>query len=141
MSLELRIEKIGDAKLPDYHYAHDAGFDLYCAEEVTIKAGERALIGTGIKMAIPEGYAGLIWDKGGVSNKKGLKSLGGVVDTGYRGEVKVGLVNISKEEVVLPKHEPIAQMLIQKVEHAKIVEGKLDDETERGVRGFDSRGI
>ena len=137
--VQLRVKRTGDAVLPGYHYAHDAGLDLCTADDVSISPGARVLIHTGISMAIPEGHAGLIWDKSGVANKRGLKTLGGVVDSGYRGEILVGLVNLSGEEVRLPKHEPIAQILIQKIEHAQIQEVEDLDDTERGARGFDSR--
>ncbi len=139
MTLPIKMLRLGDAKLPDVHYAHDAGLDLYSLEEVTIAPSERVLVGTGIAMAIPQGYAGLVWDKSGHANKRGLKTLGGVVDAGYRGEIKVGLINLSQESVILPKHEPVAQMLIQKVEQVSVVEVDSLDDTERGSRGFDSR--
>jgi len=135
--MQLKVIKLGDAKLPDYHYAHDAGLDLYVSDEVRIAPGERVSAPTGVAMAIPEGYVGLIWDKSGHSHKRGLKTMGGVVDSGYRGEVKVGIINLSRQEVVIGKHEAIAQMLIQKVEHVAVVEGALDD-TERGEKGFGS---
>jgi dUTP pyrophosphatase len=138
MLLALKVKKIGDAKLPDYHYAHDAGLDLYASEDTLLSPGERVQVPTGISMAIPEGYVGLVWDKSGHSHKRGLKILGGVIDSGYRGEVMIGMVNLSDVAVTLKKHDPVAQMLIQKVEHVEILEVDELDSTERGVRGFDS---
>ncbi len=139
MSFDLRVKKIGDGRLPDYHYTHDAGLDLYAAREVSIPPGARALVPTGIACAIPEGYVGLVWDKSGLSNKKGLKTLGGVIDAGYRGEIMIGLINLSNSQVLLPKHEPVAQMLVQQIEHVHVVEVENLEGTERGEKGFDSR--
>ena len=96
MSMELRIKKLHkDAKVPSYARPGDAGMDLYALFPVTIGAGERAIVSTGIAIAIPEGYVGLIWDKSGLSNTFGLKVVGGVIDAGYRGEVLVGILNTS----------------------------------------------
>ena len=132
---------MGDAKLPDYHYAHDAGLDLYASEAISLAPGERASVPTGIMLAIPEGYVGLVWDKSGRSHKQGLKTLGGVVDSGYRGEIKVGIINLSKETQTLQKHDAIAQLLVQKIEQVTVVPVESLDETERGARGFGSTAI
>ena len=129
-----------DAKLPTYAHNGDAGFDLYAIESVTIRVSERVLVSTGISMEIPDGYVGLIWDKSGLSMNHGLKNLGGVVDAGYRGEIKAGMVNLSAEDYTITVGHKVAQMLIQKVEHAEITEvTELSDST-RGKGGFGSTG-
>lgn len=139
--MELRIQKLLiSAKLPVYAQDGDAGFDLYAIESVVIPAGARVLVGTGIVMEIPDGYSGLIWDKSGLSNTYGLKTLGGVVDAGYRGEVRVGIVNLSANDFEVKEGNKIAQMLIQKVEHPELILVEELSETERGANGFGSTG-
>lgn len=139
--MNIRIKKLSDT-IPDLHYAKagDAGFDLYAKEIVTILPGEKALIPTGIAMEIPEGYVGLIWDKSGLATKFGLKVLGGVVDAGYRGEVQVGVINLSKESYTFEAGHRAAQMLIQKVESATFEFVEELSETVRGDSGFGSSG-
>lgn len=140
-SMELKVKKLhGDAKLPTYAHKSDAGFDLCANESVTIPVGARVIVGTGIAMEIPDGYVGLIWDKSGLSNNHGLKVLGGVVDAGYNGEVRVGIMNLGAEEYTVTAGHKIAQMLIQKVEHAEIKEVTELSDTARGHGGFGSTG-
>lgn len=139
--MKLSIQKIhADSKLPNYSHPGDAGFDLYAYGDFVIKPGERMSIPTGIKMAIPEGYVGLVWDKSGLAFRNGLKSMGGVVDAGYRGEVQICLVNLTPEDYAINKGDKVAQMLIQPVETMDIEEvGELSD-TSRGEGGFGSTG-
>ncbi|HHF43329.1 MAG: dUTP diphosphatase [Candidatus Aminicenantes bacterium] len=138
--MEVRIKKIHpQARLPQYSHAGDAGLDLYSVVDETIAPGERKAIPTGIKMAIPPGYVGLIWDKSGLS-LEGIHRLAGVVDAGYRGEVKVVLVNLGSQEFRIAVGMKIAQMLIQPVETVKIVETSELDPTSRGEGGFGSTG-
>lgn len=129
------------AKVPTYAHVGDAGMDLFADEAVTIPQGTRAQIKTGVAFAIPEGYVGLIWDKSGISHKGGLKTLGGVVDAGYRGEVLVGLINLSDTPYEIEKGVKIAQMLIQRVERLDIECVETLDDTTRGAQGFGSTGI
>ena len=140
--MKLKVKKISPgARLPVYQHPGDAGMDLFAAEEVKLEAGEVKAVPTGIKMAIPEGYVGLIWDKSGIS-LQGVHRLAGVVDAGYRGEVKVVMVNLGKGPYVFKKGQKIAQMLIQPVQAVEVVdvgEGDLD-ETARGAGGFGSTG-
>lgn len=139
--MKLPIEKIyEDSKLPAYGYQGDAGMDLFAYGDFVLKPGERVSVPTGIKMAIPEGYVGLVWDKSGIAFKRGIKSMGGVVDSGYRGEVMVCLINLSQETQEIKKGEKIAQMLIQPFVSAEIEEGILDTDTHRGDKGFGSSG-
>ena len=113
---------------------------MYALDELTIPAGGRALVSTGIALEIPSGFVGLIWDKSGLSIKNGLKTLGGVVDAGYRGEVKVGIVNLSNEDYALQAGDKVAQMLIQKVEQPVVEEVDELSDTSRGTGGFGSTG-
>ena len=117
----LKIKKLHpDAKIPKYAHHDDAGFDLFTPENFIIKKGERFGVPTGIAMEIPEGYVGLIWDKSGIAIKHGMKTLGGVIDSTYRGEVLVGMINLSGSDYVFEKGHKIAQMIIQKKELPKI---------------------
>ncbi len=139
----IQVKKLtSTAKLPEYVHSGDAGMDLFSAESITIKPGERVVCQTGIAMKIPDGYVGLIWDKSGIASKGGIKTMGGVIDSGYRGEVGVVLQNLSKENYNVNSGDKIAQMLIQKVESPKIeeVEEILND-TGRGKGGFGSTGV
>ena len=140
--MKLRVKKIvAEARLPIYQHPGDAGMDLFAAEEVKLGPGEAKAVPTGIRMAIPEGYVGLIWDKSGIS-LQGVHRLAGVVDAGYRGEVKVVMINLEKAPYVFKPGQKVAQMLIQPVQAVEIVdvaEGELD-ETARGAGGFGSTG-
>jgi len=140
MSLILKVKRLGDAKLPTYHHEGDAGLDLYSAEEVTLLPGKKIGVKTGAAVAIPDGYVGLIWDKSGISMKYGLKTLGGVIDSGYRGEVIVGMVNLGDEPHTFEKGDKVAQMIIQKKESVSIEEVDELDDTDRGDKGFGSSG-
>ena len=128
------------AKLPTRVHASDAGLDLYAAEDYSIPAYGQAAIGTGIKMAIPLGFVGLIWDKSGLANQ-GFKTMGGVIDASYRGEIKVVFKNLSEDIYNIEAGQKIAQLLIQKIETPSVIETKIEDEAERGDKGFGSSGI
>lgn len=139
--MQLQIKKLTEsARIPNFAHDTDAGLDLCADEKIEINPGERTLISTGIAMAIPNGHVGLIWDKSGVATKKGIKTLAGVIDAGYRGEVKVALLNTSSEIQVFESGDKLAQMLIQKIEHPEITEVSELDDTERGEGGFGSTG-
>jgi len=139
--LKLKIEKISPwAKLPTRAYSHDAGLDLYSADYYSLIPGDCTTIKTGLKLAIPQGYAGLIWDKGGIA-KSGVHSLAGVVDSGFRGEITVQLVNLSQDIYHIAPGQKIAQLLIQKVEFPEITEGKIIDNTDRNINRFSSSGL
>lgn len=126
--------------MPSFAVSGDAGMDLCAAEDVTLAPGERASCGTGIAVKIPDGYVGLVWDKSGVSHRNGIKTLGGVMDSGYTGEYKIGLVNLSDQPYGIAKGQKIAQLLIQKVETPEIVEAEELPQTSRGAQGFGSTG-
>lgn len=139
--MELKIKKLHeDAKVPQFAHATDAGMDIYTVEDATIAPDERQFLKTGIALAVPHGYAALVWDKSGVAAKRGLKTLAGVIDADYRGEVMIGLHNLTNEAQSFAAGDKIAQILIQKVEQPTIsVVDELDD-TERGEGGFGSTG-
>lgn len=143
MSLTLHLKRLDPSvPMPSYAHAGDAGLDLYAREAVTLAPGERAQVPTGVAVAIPDGYVGLVWDKSGLSQKHGLKTLGGVVDAGYRGEVLVGVVNVGTTPHTFERHHKVAQMLIQRVEAVTVLETELlpESASERGTGGFGSTG-
>ncbi|MCK4525364.1 MAG: dUTP diphosphatase [Candidatus Andersenbacteria bacterium] len=140
--LKIKIQKIGDAKIPNYAHQGDAGLDLYSVEEnYVLKSGEHKGFATGIKMEIPQGYAGLIWDKSGLALKHCIKIMGGVIDSTYRGEIAVILINLGKKDYKVEKDAKIAQMLFQKIEKAEIEEVENLSDTQRGEGGFGSSGL
>jgi dUTP pyrophosphatase len=140
--MKIKVKKLNDlAKLPNFaHVGEDAGLDLYSVEKVVVAPMERVKIKTGIALEIPRGYVGLVWDKGGPSFKYGLKTYGGVVDSGYRGELLIGIINLSNTEYVFNVGDKIAQLLIQKFEIVEIgevdfLEGSMRDEGAFGSTG------
>jgi len=139
--VKIQITKIKDnAITPKYAHEGDAGVDLYSTEDYLLKPGERVLVSTGIAMAIPNGHVGLIWDRSGLAAKHSMHVLAGVVDCGYRGEVKVVLINLGNEDFSVTKGMRIAQMLIQPIISADIEEVDSLDETSRNQGGFGSTG-
>ena len=145
--MKLSIKKLEyDAKVPSYAHGTDAGMDLYYyGPDTMLDCGAQHIFTTGITMAIPAGFAGLIWDKGGLANKQGLKVMGGVVDAGYRGQILVGLLNTSQKPALIIDGQKIAQMIIQEIHQPEIevVNGSLlpPAEDERGEGKFGSTGL
>ena len=138
--MQLKVRKIHpEARLPVYQHPGDAGLDLFSAVDEVLGAGELKAVPTGIQMAIPDGHVGLIWDKSGIS-LQGVHRLAGVVDAGYRGEVKVVMINLGKLPFAIKKGMKIAQMLIQPVVAAEVTETADLDDTSRGGGGFGSTG-
>lgn len=128
------------AKLPNRSHQYDAGLDLFSVEDVLLEPHQQVIVPTGIAIAIPTGYAGFIWPRSGLSAKNGVDVLAGVVDSGYRGEIKVVLQ--SNQKLELPAGSRIAQLVIQPVCHAYPTEVELLDQTsERQTGGFGSTGI
>jgi len=139
--MKLKIKKVHkDAVVPFYAHKGDAALDLYAVQEITLAPNERWAIPTGVAMEIPKGCVGLIWDKSGLSMNNGLKTLGGVVDATYRGEVMVGMINLSDKKYTIEKGHKVAQMIIQKKETVSVVEVEKLSETKRGKGGFGSTG-
>jgi dUTP pyrophosphatase len=133
-----------NAVIPNYAHLSDAGADLVSVESVTLKPGERALVPTGIAIALPDGYVGLVHPRSGLAIKNGvaLVNAPGTIDAGYRGEIKVCLINLDPHlSVELPAGTRIAQLVVQAVAHANFVEVNELIETERGDGGFGSTGL
>ncbi|HIJ11482.1 TPA: dUTP diphosphatase [Candidatus Woesearchaeota archaeon] len=128
------------AKLPIRAHNTDAGYDWFADEDLFIPPQERVCVSTGIAMAIPQGYAGLFWDRSSMAVKFGITTLAGVIDAGYRGEVKIALYNTTQEPFKIEKGMKIAQMLIKKVESFTVTEVESLDDTNRGAGGFGSTG-
>lgn len=138
----LRIKRTNkDIPLPKYAKEGDAGMDLRTTHDVIIKPKQYELIETGISMEIPKEHVGLLWDKSGIATSRGLHSIGGVIDSGYRGEIKVALYNIGTTEQKFKKGERIIQLLIQPIKQMEIKEVEKLTETERGNKGFGSTGV
>lgn len=140
MSLKIKIQKMNGMKMPEYAHEGDAGFDLFASEDYELGPMENKLVATGIKIEIPEGYVGLIWDRSGLASRHSLHNLAGVIDAHYRGEVRIVVMNLGKEKFEISKGMRIAQMLVQPVVNAEIVEADSLSETQRGDKGFGSSG-
>jgi len=139
--MKLLVQKLDpSAKLPSYAYEGDAGMDLFSLEEIDIPVGEKVAIRTGLKFAIPRGYAGFVWDKSGLAVKYHLKTMAGVLDSNYRGELFVILTNLGKEMYKVEKGSKVAQLVVKSVESAEVEEAEISDETDRGEGGFGSSG-
>jgi dUTP pyrophosphatase len=139
---ELRIKRLRpDAVVPARAYAGDAGLDLAAAERVELAPGERALVPTGLAVAIPDGHAGFVQPRSGHAVRHGITIVNtpGLVDSGYRGELKVVLLNTDPEEpFVVEQGMRIAQLVVLPVPELDLVEVDELPESERGVRGFGS---
>ena len=134
-----------DAALPLPAYARDddAGLDLYAAATVTLAPGARALVPTGIAVAIPPGFAGLVLPRSGLALRHGVTLLNapGLIDAGYRGEVKALLINHGQEPVTLTRGDRIAQLVVQRVERVTLAPVAELAPTSRGAGGFGSTGV
>lgn len=136
----LKVERLSpQAKLPQKAHAGDAAFDLYASDYASIAPYGQDLVATGLKLAIPAGHVGLIWDRSGLATA-GITTLGGVIDSGYRGEIKVIIKNLSEEIFNITPGQKIAQILIQTITDPEIREEKISDSTERETGGFGSSG-
>lgn len=132
-----------DLPLPAYAHPGDAGADLVTAVDVTLQPGERALVPTGIAMAVPEGYVALVHPRSGLAARHGLSIVNtpGTIDAGYRGEVKVLLVNLDPTEPIeLRRGDRVAQLVLQRVEQAVFTEVEVLPESVRGGGGYGSTG-
>jgi dUTP pyrophosphatase len=132
-----------DMPLPAYAHPGDAGADLSAAEDVTLGPGERALVRTGVAIALPQGYAAFVHPRSGLATKHGVTIVNapGTVDAGYRGEIKVTLLNTDREQPVsFRRGDRIAQLIIQRVERAVFHEADELPGSARGDGGFGSTG-
>lgn len=138
VSVVVRVSGPGES--PTYASEHAAGADLRAAEDVTLIPGERAAIPTGVSVEIPPGHVGLVWPRSGLAVRHGLDTLAGVIDSDYRGEVRVVLVNHGSEAVTLARGDRIAQLLLQRVERGVFARADSLGATDRGDGGFGSTG-
>jgi dUTP pyrophosphatase len=141
--LEIAVKLLhAAAQLPRRAHPGDAGADLFSVEEVTIPAGERRVVGTGLALAIPAGWAGFVQPRSGLAFKHGIMVVNspGLIDAGYRGEVRVSLYNSGGVPFVVGIGERIAQLVIQRVEEAAFSAAAELPETVRGEGGFGSSG-
>jgi dUTP pyrophosphatase len=133
--------RVGDnGSLPEYSSMGAAGADLRASEAVEIAPGARAAVPTALRLQIPPGHVGLVWPRSGLAVRHGIDTLAGVIDSDYRGEVRVVLVNHGGERFRVEKGDRIAQLLVQKVERAAFAAVASIDETDRGEGGFGSSG-
>lgn len=142
--MKIGVERVDkELDLPEYeHVGEDVGMDLRSREDVILNPGEFELIKTGIKIAVPKGYAGFVNPRSGLAYKNGITVLNadGVIDPGYRGEVGVILINHSDKEFYIERGDRIAQLIIEKYEPIEWVEVDNLDDTNRGPGGFGHTG-
>jgi dUTP pyrophosphatase len=137
MTLEVPFE--GPASEPEYATGGAAGADLRASQPVTLPPGGRAAVPTGIHLEIPPGHVGLVWPRSGLALRHGIDTLAGVIDSDYRGEVKVVLVNHGQEAFAIAAGDRIAQLLVQPVVRARFSRGVVAATT-RAAGGFGSTG-
>ncbi|MCR5393032.1 MAG: dUTP diphosphatase [Olsenella sp.] len=144
-TIKLPIKRLDPSvELPTYAYEGDAGLDLRSNEDVTLAPFERRLVGTGLAIAIPEGYAGFVQPRSGLALREGLSMANtpGLIDAHYRGELKVCAINLDPEKSIhIDRGERIAQLVIQQVPVVRLEEVDELDATDRGVGGFGSSGV
>ena len=144
-SITLPMKRLSESiAFPEYAYEGDAGLDLRSAEAVVLKPFERKAVSCGIAVAIPEGYAGFVLPRSGLAVKHGISIVNapGLIDSGYRGEIKAILVNLDPEsDFSIEVGDRIAQLVIMPIPTVRIVEAEELDETARGAGGFGSSGI
>ena len=143
--IELAIQRLrADAVVPTRAYSGDAGLDLAACERVELGPGERATVSTGLAVAVPEGYAGFVQPRSGLAARHGITIVNtpGLVDSGYRGELQVILLNTdTREPFVVEPGMRIAQFVVMPVPDLDLVEVDVLPESERGVRGFGSSAL
>ena len=129
-----------NSEAPTKAHRSDAGYDLYASEDTVVVGRQRTTIKTGVSFDMPEGLAGLIWPRSGLSVKKGIDVLAGVVDAGYRGEIMVCLYNTSDEDVEINRGDRIAQIIFQEVPAISLLLREELETSQRGSNGFGSTG-
>jgi len=142
--LEISVLRLDpDLPLPAYAHPGDAGADLVTTVDVTLAPGERAMVPTGIALALPEGFVALVHPRSGLAARHGLSIVNtpGTIDAGYRGEIKVLLINHDpKEPIELRRGDRIAQLVVQRFEQARFVDVEVLPESVRGAGGYGSTG-
>jgi dUTP pyrophosphatase len=137
----LRFQKLHEsAKLPTRGSRFAAGLDLYSVERLTIEAGQRAVAGTGLSVAIPEGFYGRVAPRSGLAIAHGLDVLAGVIDSDYRGEIRCALINHGSEPVLIEVGQRVAQLIIEAIATPEPTWADELEETARGAGGFGSTG-
>ncbi|MDP3997581.1 MAG: dUTP diphosphatase [Candidatus Curtissbacteria bacterium] len=138
--IDFKVKKLSaDAILPTKENPTDAGIDIFTNESYTLEPGERHMFSTGITTEFSKGYVALLWDRSGLGSK-GIHRLAGVIDSGYRGEWKVVLLNTTNEPYEIKKGDKIIQCILQKFEPTQIEEVQDLEDSQRGTRGFGSSG-
>lgn len=123
--MEILIKRLQEeAKLPAYDRAAGSGIDLFAVSEVTIAPGAQAVVATGVALAVPVGYVGLIWSRDNMTIKKSVKVTPDRIDSGYRDEIHVELTNTGTEDLVVSAGMPVAQILLHKIDHAQLIEAE-----------------
>ena len=141
--IEIKVKTEEGAILPTYATVGSSGMDLRASEALSIKSGERACVATGLYLEIPLGYEAQIRPRSGLALKSGITVLNtpGTIDSDYRGEIKVILINLGMEDFVIELGDRIAQMVFSSVTHAELLKVEDLDETKRASGGFGSTGI
>jgi dUTP pyrophosphatase len=144
MPIELLVKLLDEnVPIPEYRHPGDAGLDLPSRVDIVIQPGERAMVPTGLAVAIPHGYAGLVLPRSGLAVRHGIGLVNspGLIDSGYRGEVAVVLINTDKTQPFrISRGDRIAQLMIQKVEQVEVVAVEDLADSQRGAGGFGSTG-
>ena len=144
MDLDIQVQRLdADLALPSYAHPGDAGADLLTSVDITLAPGERALVPTGVAIALPDGFVALVHPRSGLAARHGLSIVNtpGTVDAGYRGEIKVLLINHDPvEPIELRRGDRVAQLVIQRFERARFVEVDELPDSSRGAGGYGSTG-
>lgn len=142
--LSVQVRRLDEGlPLPRYARAGDAGLDLHARADVTLRPGERAMVDTGIALALPAGFAAFVHPRSGLAARHGVTTLNspGTVDSGYRGEIRVNLINLDpRESFAISRGDRIAQLVVQRVEDVDLVEVDLLPDSERGETGHGASG-
>ena len=138
--MTLPVKVAGAGTPPRYASEAAAGADLHAAESLTLAPGERAAVATALHLELPPGHVGLVWPRSGLALKHGIDTLAGVIDSDYRGEVRVVLVNHGREPFRVEPGDRIAQLLVQRVERVAFTPADALSDTARGTGGFGSSG-
>ena len=143
MPLTIKMQKVSDVPTPSYAHKGDAGVDLYAAEDTILRPMERKLVSTGLRLEIPYGYEGQVRPKSGLAINHGISHANavGTIDSSYRGEIKIPLINLSNKTYKIEKGKKIGQLIFAKVEEAIFEEVEELGQTTRNDQGFGSTGL
>jgi dUTP pyrophosphatase len=139
--LQVKVKRLQDgARLPAHATDWSAGADLHCAEAFTLQPGERKLVPTGLAIEIPPGYYGRVAPRSGLAVRHGIDTLAGIIDSDFRGELKVALINLGDQPVSFDTGERVAQLIIERAASCDYIWSEELSETERAEGGFGSTG-